>query len=177
MRMIRTISYWAAFVLIVNQPLFAQEPDAAEIVVTAEHQVDWSRGQRLEREGIDRMSRAERRIRDANERITRGESRAADAERRLNNARDEYRRLATNLDAGANSAIALRHSRQLKSAAESWAAAEERLDEGRDLINDGRSRLARAERERDQAQQRVDRGRALKTEAERASAAGATALR
>lgn len=164
------IALTAAIGLGLAQPASAFDNDNAAIIVTAEHQRDWSRGQQMERDGIENLARAERRLGDAQQLIERGESRSTDARRRLDSARTEYRQLAGSLDASADSTTAVRHSRAMRTAAERWSGAEERLDDGDELLRDGRNRLQRAENERDEARQRIERGLALKTRAERASA-------
>lgn len=155
-------------------PGVAQEAaSAAPIVVSAKHQSHWNRGSALEVEGLKALEKAERDRVRASADIVNAQNRSQSSDARATNAADEFRRLTASSPSYADPRDALRWANSVQRAAENWAQFQKRGNKGANAIDQASREQRKAEDAVRKAQERIDRGRAMKAEAERRSLLGA----
>ena len=140
----------------------------SEIVVTAEHQRNWDRGNRIEAEGLSDLQRAQRDlVRHSADVVIAQDKRDTSLSRALN-ARQAFENLIARpfFTAGAD---AKDWAKQVEDAASDWDRFEDRSEEGAREFERAQRRQLDAQESVNEAQAQVDEGRAMKSDAERAS--------
>lgn len=161
-----------------TMPISANAQDDGQvpsIVVTAENQDRWADGSRIEADGLRNLERAHTRLIDSSARVVNAQNMRDSALARSENALSEFRRLTTNMTEFVDPREAVRWARQVQSSADDWRRFESRHAEGLEDFEDAVEAQTNAQRDVDQAQAKIDRGRAMKAEAERRSAPRNTA--
>ncbi len=140
----------------------------AEIIVSAEHQRTWDRGNRMEADGLRDLERARRDlVRYSADVVTAQDKRDTSLSRALN-ARQAFENLTVraNFTSGDD---AKDWAKQVEELASDWDRFESRSSEGVRELDRALRRQANAQEAVDDAQAQVDEGLAMKSDAERAS--------
>lgn len=138
------------------------------IVVTAENQRDWNRGNELEAKGLRDLQEANRNlVRHSADVVTAQEMRDT-SRSRADNARQAFENL-TARPFFSDPEDARRWAQQVESTAKDWERFTDRGNDADRNLRRAQSRQERAQEQVDRAQQRVDEGRAMMASAERAS--------
>lgn len=138
------------------------------IVVTAENQRDWDRGNELEAKGLSDLQEANRDlVRHSADVVTAQGARDTSRER-ADNARQAFESL-TARPFFSDPEDARRWAQQVEATAKDWERFSDRGNEADRDLQRAQRRQQRAQEQVDRAQQRVDEGRAMMAAAERAS--------
>jgi len=152
----------------------AQANDAADtIVVTAEHQRDWDRGNRLEARGIEDLAKAQRELVRRSADVVNFQNRRDTSMARAENAQRTFDNLVANPSV-ADAKDAREWAKRLEEVASEWESNAERMEEADRDLERALRRKTNAETEVVEAQSKIDEGRAQMAQAERASRLVAT---
>ncbi|MGB3472547.1 MAG: hypothetical protein WBA51_17165 [Erythrobacter sp.] len=143
----------------------AGEPN---IVVSAEHQRDWDRGNRLEAEGLSDLQKAQRDLVRYSADVVNAQDLRDTSVSRAQNAREAFENL-TARPFFSDPAEALKWAKQVEKVAGDWRKYDRDGDTGVNDLERSQNRQARAQEQVDKAQAKIDEGRAMKNDAERAS--------
>ena len=141
------------------------------IVVTAKWQRQWDKGSAMERKALDARAEAQKALTQANSEIIDAQNKRDNNRERGDNASAEFRQLTASIPEFADGAAAAKWAATVGKAADRWKTSEKRGDKGSTQLDKAMKDQARAQKSLDKAQADIERGRALMTEAERASAA------
>lgn len=169
MKLLMAASGLVLATLTLPQVAMAQsEASQSTIVVSAENQRDWDKGNALEAKGLRDLQEANRSlVRHSADVVTAQETRDT-SRSRAENARQAFESL-TNRPFFSNAKEARRWSQQVEATAKDW---ERFTDNGEGAARDlkkAQSKQAKAQEQVDKAQRQVDEGRAMMAAAERAS--------
>lgn len=169
MKRFMAVSGLALATLIVPQAALGQNaaPETT-IVVTAENQRDWDRGNELEAKGLRDFQEANRDLVRRSAEVVNLQERRDTSRSRAENARQAFQSL-TARPFFSDAEDARRWAKQVESTAKDWERFAERGDEAERDLTRAQRRQERAQEEVDEAQNRIDEGRALMAAAERAS--------
>jgi hypothetical protein len=142
---------------------------AAPIVVTAKYMKDWTKGSKMEAEGLKDLEKAKNNLVGYAADVVEAQNKRDSSQARGDNASAEFRRLTANPIYFADGEEAARWAKQVDKAASEWAKFAERGTDGRDDLDSAMSKQNKAQAAVDKAQNKVDRGRTMKIEAERLS--------
>lgn len=146
----------------------SQSTPESTIVVTAENQREWNRGNEMEAKGLRDLQEANRNlVRHSADVVTAQETRNTSRDR-ADNARQAFENL-TARPFFSNPKDARRWSQQVESTAKDWERFTERGDNASRDLQKAQDRQEKAQEQVDKAQRRVDEGRAMMVAAERAS--------
>lgn len=138
------------------------------IVVTAEHQRDWDRGNRIEADGLQDLQRAQRDLVRFSAAVVEAQDKRDTSRSRAQNAREAFENL-TARPFFSDAEQAREWAKRVEETASDWERYEERSAEGARELTRAQRRQSDAQEAVDKAQAKVDEGRALMAEAERAS--------
>lgn len=151
------------------QVAFAQDQQAeATIVVTAKHQKAWDKGQKREAEGLRDMQKAKRDLVKHSASVVNAQDLRDTSQSRADNAREAFESL-TARPFFSSPEDAHKWAKQVENAASDWDKYSERVEKGAKDFRKAQDRQADAQEAVDKAQRKIDEGRAMKAEAERAS--------
>lgn len=138
------------------------------IVVTAEHQRDWDRGNRMEADGLGEMEKAQRDlVRYSADVVEAQDKRDTSASRALN-AREAFENL-TARPLFTDAEEARDWAKRVEETASDWERFEERSAEGARDLERAQRRQRNAQENVDDAQAKIDEGRAMMAQAEQLS--------
>ena len=143
----------------------AASPD---IVVTAEHQRNWDRGNRMEADGLRDMQKARESLVRYSADVVDAQDKRDTSASRAQNARDAFENL-TARPFFTDAEEARDWAKQVEEAASDWERFEERSAEGARDLTRAQRRQATAQEDVEKAQAKIDEGRAMMAEAERLS--------
>lgn len=149
----------------------AAQSDATQtsIVVTAENQRDWDRGNELEAKGLRDLQEANRNlVRHSADVVTAQETRDT-SRSRADNSRQAFESL-TSRPFFSDPQDAHKWAQQVESTAKDWERFADRGDKASRDLQKAQERQTKAQDQVDKAQRRVDEGRAMMVAAQRASA-------
>lgn len=112
------------------------------------------------------MERARSRLISASASVVSAQNQRDSALARSENASAEFRSLTSNMPEFDNPREALRWARQVQSSADDWRRFESRHTDGLEEFGEATESQTEAQRDVDQAQTKIDRGLAMKAEAE-----------
>ena len=138
------------------------------IVVTAEHQRDWDRGNRLEADGLRDMQKAQRDLVRYSADVVEAQDKRDTSASRARNAREAFDTL-TARPLFTDSAEARDWAKRVEESASDWERFEERSAEGARELERAQRRQANAQEDVEKAQKKIDEGRAMMADAERLS--------
>lgn len=144
------------------------QPTAAEIIVSGEHQRDWDRGNRAEAEGLRDLQSAQRDLVRYSAAVVEAQDKRDTSRSRADNAREAFESL-TARPFFSEAGEARVWAKQVEETAKNWERFEERSEEGARELRRAQRRQANAQEAVDKAQTQIEEGRALMAEAERAS--------
>ncbi|GMN04313.1 hypothetical protein [Erythrobacter sp. MTPC3] len=151
------------------QVAFAQDQQTgAEIIVSAEHQRAWDRGNSREAEGLRDLQGAQRDLVRYSAAVVEAQDKRDTSRDRADNARQSFESLTARpffTDPG----DARDWAKQVEETAKDWERFEERSEEGARELSRVQRRQANAQEAVDKAQAKIDEGRAMMADAERAS--------
>ncbi|WP_390479048.1 hypothetical protein [Altererythrobacter sp. MTPC7] len=136
--------------------------------MTAEHQRDWDRGNSREAEGLRDLQRAQRDLVRYSAAVVEAQDKRDTSMSRAENAQSSFESLTSRpffTDAG----DARDWAKQVEEVAKDWERFEERSEEGAKELRRAQRRQANAQEAVDVAQAKIDEGRAMMADAERAS--------
>ncbi len=142
------------------------------IVVTAKHQKNWDKGSKLEAEGLKDLEKAKNGLVGFSADVVEAQNKRDSSRARGENAAAEFRRLLASQTYFSDADEAERWAKQVEKSASEWAKYDGRRLDGRKELDKGMSKQNKAQAAVDKAQNKVDRGRAMKREAERLSSMG-----
>lgn len=142
---------------------------AEPIVVTAKHKKSWEKGSKMEADALKDLEKAKNNLVKYSADVVEAQNKRDSSQARGDNASAEFRRLTASQTYFADAQEAARWAKQVDKAAAEWAKYAERRTDGRDDLDTAMSKQNKAQAAVDKAQNRVDRGRAMKMEAERLS--------
>lgn len=152
-------------------PAIAQPATAIPtIVVAGKHQKAWNKGSKLEVEGIKELDKAKKDLVRYSADVVDAQNKRDNARARSENASADFRRLTSTQTYFTDADEAASWAQQVDKAASSWAKHDDRRTDGRDDLDKAIKQQRKAQAAVDKAQDKVDRGRTLKADAERLSA-------
>ena len=154
------------------QPANSAASASMPIVVTAKHKKNWDKGSKMEADGLKELEKAKNNLVGYSADVVEAQNKRDSSRARGENAATEFRRLTTSQSYFSDPAEAARWAKQVEKAASEWAKYDDRRLDGREDLDKGMSRQSKAQASVDKAQNKVDRGRAMKREAERLSSMG-----
>lgn len=170
MKMLLAVSGFALAIAGLPTVGLAQESDpTSAIVVTAKHQGLWDKGSKLEAQGLKDLESAKKKLIGYSADVVGAQNKRDSSRSRAENASAEFRKLTTSVTYFSDPQEAARWARQVDKAAAEWAKYDDRRGDGRQDLDKGVKRQRDAQEAVDKAQAKVDRGRAMKAEAERLS--------
>lgn len=143
--------------------------NAPEIVVTGKYERDWNKGSDLEAKGLRELEKAKKDLVRYSADVVNAQNKRDTARARSENASAEFLKLTSNIAYFSDASEASRWARQVDKAASDWAKNDDRRGDGRKELDRAMKKQAAAQKAVDQAQAKVDKGRAIKAEAERLS--------
>lgn len=151
-------------------PAALAQADAPQgtIVVTAENQHDWDRGNELEAKGLRDLQKANRELVKQSAAVVTAQELRDTSRSRADNARQAFENL-TARPFFSSPKDAWRWSKQVEATAKDWERFSERGDNAARDLAKAQERQGKAQEQVDKAQRRVDEGRATMAAAERAS--------
>lgn len=151
-------------------PVVSAQDAAAipKIVVTSEFQKDWSKGSKLETDGLSDLETAKSDLAKFGADVVNAQTKRDNAQSRSNDARQTFESL-TARPYFSDPDAARSWAKQVEDAASDWAKYDARADDGASELRKATKRRADAQQAVDKAQGKVDRGRKLMAEAEGAS--------
>ena len=151
------------------QVAFAQDQQAtSEIIVSGKFQQDWERGNKLEAEGLRDLQEAKRELVKQSAAVVNAQDLRDTSQSRAENAREAFETLTSNpFFSDANDAS--KWAKRVEGAASDWDKYSERSEKGSKDLKKALRRQASAQEAVDKAQVKIDRGLAMKADAERAS--------
>ena len=150
---------------------FAQDTAVAgDIIVTGQYERDWNRGNVLEAQGLKDLQKAQRELVKYSAAVVNAQDLRDTSQERADNARASFEKLTSRPFIGA-AEEARKWAKQVEAAASDWEKFEARRDEGADDLRKAQKRQVKAQTSVDQAQAKVDEGKAMKAHAEAASRA------
>lgn len=142
------------------------------IVVTGKYQERWEKGSKLEAEGLGDLEEAKKNLVRYSADVVDGQNKRDGSGDQSDNASAEFRKLTSNMAQFSDGKEASRWARQVEKAASNWAKYDNRRGDGRNELNKAMKKQTKAQEAVEKAQLKVERGRAMKAEAERLSALG-----
>lgn len=139
-----------------------------EILVTGKYQKDWDKGNKVEAEGLAEMESAKRELVKHSAALVNAQNLRNTSLERAANARAQFENL-TQRQYFTDPKDALSWAKDVEKAAANWLRFEKRTDEGASDLKKAQDRQESAQSAIDKAQAKIDKGRQLKLEAERAS--------
>ena len=150
----------------------AQSSDVqSEIVVTAKYQKLWDKGIKLEDTGLKNLAKAERDLNEASKDVLNGQSKRDNAQSKMANASAEFRQLTMNVPSFGNAKDAAKWADRVSNAADSWAKNDNRQEDGQGDLTKAMKKQLSAQKTVQKAQSDIDKGRAMKAEAQQRSMA------
>lgn len=165
------IAYAAITLALVGAPVVvsAQDPNpASPIVVTGKYQKDWDKGSKLEADGLKDLDGSKRDLVKYSAEVVNAQNKRDNSRSRADNARETFESL-TARPYFSDPDDARKWAKQVESAASDWAKYNARQDDGAKELKKAQSRQADAQEAVDKAQAKIDKGRTMMAEAERAS--------
>ncbi|MGN3974196.1 hypothetical protein [Tsuneonella sp. SYSU-LHT278] len=156
----------------VGMPATAAAQDAMpapQIIVIGKYQKDWDKGSKLEAEGLVALEKAKKDLVRYSADVVDAQNKRDGSRARSEHAAAEFRKLTSNITYFSDAEEAARWARQVEKAASQWAKYAERRGDGRKELDAATRKQSQAQSAVDKAQAKVDRGRAMKAEAERLS--------
>ena len=148
--------------------LAQEETQVKQIIVTGQYQKDWDRGNRLEAEGLSDMQKAKRDLVKYSAAVVNAQDMRDTSQSRADNAREAFESL-TARPFFSDAEDARRWAKQIESAASDWEKYTNRSAQGAKDLRKAQSRQTDAQSAVEKAQAKIDRGIAMKADAERAS--------
>lgn len=142
---------------------------APELIVTGKYQKAWNKGSALEAEGLKELEKAKQALVRYSADVVSAQNKRDTARARSENAAAEFRNLTANMTYFSDAEEASRWARQVEKAAAEWTKHDDRRGDGRQDLDEATKQQTKAQEAVDKAQAKVDRGRAMKAEAERLS--------
>lgn len=143
-------------------------PANPQIVVSGKFQKDWDKGSKLEAEGLKDLQQAQRDLVGYSADVVNAQDKRDTSNKRAENARDAFQNL-TARPFFSDPEEARKWAKQVESAATDWAKFDARREDGAKELRKAQDRQADAQKAVDKAQDKIDRGRTLMADAERAS--------
>lgn len=171
-------SFFAAAGLVLAataMPVVAVAQDALPtptIVVTGKYQETWDKGSELEAQGLRDLERAKKDLARYSADVVDAQNKRDGSRAQSDNASAEFRKLTASITYFSDAGEASRWARQVDMAASQWAKHDDRRGDGRKDLDKAMKKQRQAQEAVDKAQATVDRGRTMKTEAERLSSLG-----
>lgn len=141
---------------------------AADIIVSGKYQKDWDRGHKLEAEGLRDLQEAKRDLVKHSAAVVNAQDLRDTSQSRADNAREAFESLTVR-PFFSSADDAYKWAKQVESAASDWDKHSARSEQGVKDLNKAQKRQADAQEAVDKAQAKIDRGSAMKADAERAS--------
>jgi predicted nucleic acid-binding Zn-ribbon protein len=142
-----------------------------EIVVTGKFQKLWDKGSKLEAKGLDNLAKAQKDLTNASRDVLNAQSKRDTAQGKVANASAEFRQLTSNIPYFAEPKDAAKWAKKVSDAANSWSKNNNRQDDGQGDLKKAMKKQASAQGAVDKAQTDIERGRAMKAEAQQRSMA------
>ena len=147
----------------------AQQPAATpQIVVTGKFQKDWNKGSQLEAEGLQELEKAKKNLVGVSADVVNAQNKRDSSHSRAENARQTFENL-TNQMVFSDPEEARKWAKRVESAASDWAKYHARREEGVKELRKAQKRQSSAQDDVAKAQDKIDKGRTMMVEAERAS--------
>lgn len=149
-------------------PIAAQnqsETDGTTIVVSAEHQKDWDRGNRIEAEGLRELEEAQRDLVRYSADVVDAQGKRDSSQDRANNARQAFESL-TARPYFSNPDDARDWAKLVEETASEWKRFAARSDDGAEELRRAQRRQEKAQEAVEKAQEKIDEGREMMAEAE-----------
>ncbi|MEM7688072.1 MAG: hypothetical protein AAF291_03540 [Pseudomonadota bacterium] len=151
------------------QMAFAQEEaPATQIIVAGQYQKSWDRGHKLEAEGLTEMQKAKRDLVKHSAAVVNAQDLRDTSQSRADNAREAFESL-TARPFFSDAEDARKWAKQVESAASNWEKYTGHSERGAKDLLKAQGRQADAQAAVEKAQAKIDRGLAMKADAERAS--------
>ncbi|QJB68915.1 hypothetical protein [Parasphingorhabdus halotolerans] len=167
-------AFAAALMATASMPTLANAAGYAqqnEIVVTGKHQKLWDKGVKLEAKGMESLVKAEKEFTDAARDVLDAQKKRDKATGKISNASEEFRQLTSNVPMFNNPKEAAKWADLVSNAADSWAKNDNRQEDGQSDLTKSMKRQASAQSAVKSAQANIDKGRAMKAEAQQRSLA------
>lgn len=153
--------------------LYAQSNSAQnEIIVTGKHQKLWDKGTKLEAKGLDDFAKAQKDLTQASRSVLDAKSKRDTAQAKVANASEDFRQLTASVPYFSGAADAAKWADKVNNAARSWAKNDNRQDDGQSDLSKAIKQQSNAQNTVEKAQSDIDKGRAMKAEAQQKSIAG-----
>lgn len=165
------ISVALATTVIPAGALAQQAVSETTIVVTGKYEKDWSKGSKLEADGLRDLEKAQNDLAALNADMTKAQSKRDGAQARAQNARSDFYRNASEAIKVSDADKARNLGQDIEDSAEAWEKADDVLRSASKDLEKASKRQRKAQKAFDKAQAKVDRGRAMMAEAERLSRA------
>lgn len=146
---------------------FAQiQAGQQEIVVTAENQKLWDKGNKLEMAGLTEMEKAKKDLISHSANVVNAQNKRDSSQAQADNYSAQFRNLTTPVQYFSDPAEAARWARQVDKAASGWAKYDNRGGDGSSDFSKSSKKQVNAQATVDKAQIKIDKGRTMKAQAE-----------
>lgn len=150
----------------------AQETVAAkQIVVTGKHKTTWEEGSALERKGLTARADAQRDLAKANRDVIDAQTKRDTNREKAENAAEDFRQLTATMPNLTDASEASAWAKKVDDAADRWAKADRRGDGGSKDLRKAMKEQTKAQSAVKKAQAMIDKGGAMKADAEQLSLA------
>lgn len=159
-----------ALALVGTPAMVSAQQSAAtpQIVVSGKYQKDWNKGSQLEAEGLQQLEKAKKNLVGVSADVVNAQNKRDSSHSRAENARQTFENLTTQM-VFSDPEEAHKWARQVESSASDWAKYHARRDDGVKELRKAQKRQESAQEDVAKAQAKIDKGRTLMVEAERAS--------
>lgn len=142
-----------------------------EIIVNGKYQKLWDKGTKLEAKGLDSFANAQKDLTEASRNVLNAKSKHDTAQAKVANASQDFRQLTSSVPYFSDASDAAKWADKVNNAARSWAKNDNRQDNGQSDLSKAIKQQSKAQKYVEKAQADIDKGRALKAEAQQKSTA------
>lgn len=156
---------------VIAAPAFAGSQDqqaGPEITVSAKYQKDWTKGNKVEAEGLQEIAKAKRELVKHSAEVVNAQNLRDNSQAQAQNAREAFDSL-TARPYFTKPDEASKWAKRVERAASDWAKYDNRRADGAKDLEKAQDRQSDAQQAFDKAQAKIDKGRGMKLTAEQAS--------